>query len=75
VFAFRHGALKAGGSADSFRFNAGFFDGHVEALDEMEGADPSLWMPTGTEVPNAAGQMYKDVYDQYVRGATNFVAN
>jgi prepilin-type N-terminal cleavage/methylation domain-containing protein/prepilin-type processing-associated H-X9-DG protein len=73
IFGFRHGGNKAGGSADSFRFNAGFFDGHVESLGDLEGADPALWMPTGTTA-GTSDQMYKDVSDRYVKGAGTYIA-
>lgn len=46
----RHGNRKANAGLSSFRFNLGFFDGHVEALNGLEGADPNLWIPTGATV-------------------------
>jgi prepilin-type N-terminal cleavage/methylation domain-containing protein/prepilin-type processing-associated H-X9-DG protein len=70
VYSFRHGNRKSAGTADSFRFNAGFFDGHVETLGDLEGSNPEFWMPKGTEVPSVAGQVYKDVVDHYFQGAT-----
>jgi prepilin-type N-terminal cleavage/methylation domain-containing protein/prepilin-type processing-associated H-X9-DG protein len=74
IFAFRHGSTKAGASADSFRFNAGFFDGHVEALGDLEGADPALWMPTGTSISGVTGEVYPDVSTAYLRGSSTYVA-
>jgi prepilin-type N-terminal cleavage/methylation domain-containing protein/prepilin-type processing-associated H-X9-DG protein len=74
LFAFRHGNRKAGGQADSYRFNAGFFDGHVETLGDLQGSDPAMWMPTGTEVPNASSQVYPDVNSTYIRGSGTYVA-
>ena len=29
IYAYRHGALRPGGNADTFKFNCAFFDGHV----------------------------------------------
>jgi prepilin-type N-terminal cleavage/methylation domain-containing protein/prepilin-type processing-associated H-X9-DG protein len=70
VYAYRHGQRKAKGNADSYRFNAGFFDGHVETLGDLDGANPELWMPKGTEVPNTSSQCYKDVRDKYFSGTS-----
>jgi prepilin-type N-terminal cleavage/methylation domain-containing protein/prepilin-type processing-associated H-X9-DG protein len=55
IFAFRHGNINQRGPADSYKFNAGFFDGHVETLGDLEASDPSLWLPTGTRYDAGAG--------------------
>jgi prepilin-type N-terminal cleavage/methylation domain-containing protein/prepilin-type processing-associated H-X9-DG protein len=68
MFAFRHGVRKPRASADSFRFNAGFFDGHVETMGDLQGSDPRYWMPTGTEVPSPTSQAYADVNNVYFKG-------
>jgi prepilin-type N-terminal cleavage/methylation domain-containing protein/prepilin-type processing-associated H-X9-DG protein len=70
LYAFRHGTRKSGASADQFRFNAGFFDGHVETLGDLEGANPEFWVPKGTEVSTASSQIYPDVSKQYFSGAS-----
>jgi prepilin-type N-terminal cleavage/methylation domain-containing protein/prepilin-type processing-associated H-X9-DG protein len=69
VYAFRHGGRRPGGTPDSYRFNAGFFDGHVETLGDLEGANPEFWMPRGTEVPSPAQEAFKDVIDKYMGGS------
>ena len=43
----RHGNVKGGAKLASFKFNLAFFDGHVETLNGLDGADPSLWVPHG----------------------------
>jgi prepilin-type N-terminal cleavage/methylation domain-containing protein len=53
AYGFRHGSRKIHSAADTYRFAAGFFDGHVEVLGDLQGADPALWTPRGTTVPNA----------------------
>ncbi|MEA2708654.1 MAG: hypothetical protein QOF78_1255, partial [Phycisphaerales bacterium] len=50
VLSYKHGKTYPKGPADTFRFNAGFFDGHVEAMGDLEGSDPALWNPKGTHI-------------------------
>jgi prepilin-type processing-associated H-X9-DG protein len=50
VFGFRHGIQSGLGPTDAYRFNVGFFDGHVETIGDLEGSDPSLWSPAGTQL-------------------------
>ena len=85
VFGFRHGVLTPymgiGGSAkgylenDLYKFNAGFFDGHVETLGDLQGSDPALWNPTGTLI--SPTECLNDVLTKYpyapVDGAGDFV--
>jgi len=65
-YAFRHGGGTVGGSAGSFKMEAGFFDGHVESLDDMTAADPALWCPSGTNMP--ATEPWKDALQKYMGG-------
>ncbi|MFI5381883.1 MAG: type II secretion system protein [Tepidisphaerales bacterium] len=64
VFGYRHGMKTSGGIAGSYRFCAVFFDGHAECLDDMTGANPSLWLPTNSTISNPAAQLgsYPSVY-------------
>jgi prepilin-type N-terminal cleavage/methylation domain-containing protein/prepilin-type processing-associated H-X9-DG protein len=48
LYSFRHGVNKAGMSGGNYRLNAAFFDGHVDSLDDLQAANPALWMPTGS---------------------------
>jgi prepilin-type N-terminal cleavage/methylation domain-containing protein/prepilin-type processing-associated H-X9-DG protein len=50
-YSMRHGSQMASASITSFKFNLGFFDGHVETLNGKDGGDPRLWLPTGTTFP------------------------
>ncbi|MGD0542743.1 MAG: prepilin-type N-terminal cleavage/methylation domain-containing protein [Tepidisphaeraceae bacterium] len=63
IFGFRHGNQSPYGKTNSYRFNAGFFDGHVETLSDLEGADPAYWLPTGTVVKNS--EITKDAQIKY----------
>jgi len=59
----RHGNLIPYGGADSFRFNAAFYDGHVETLGDLQGANPIFWAPKGTVI--ASGDIDTDVVKKY----------
>ena len=61
IYAFRHGNRKGGGATDSYKFNVGFFDGHVETMGDLQGSDPNLWLPRGTSYdPKGGFPMPKD---------------
>jgi prepilin-type N-terminal cleavage/methylation domain-containing protein/prepilin-type processing-associated H-X9-DG protein len=50
IYGFRHGTTKNGAPADSYRFNAAFYDGHVETMGDLQGANPAFWAPSGTVI-------------------------
>ncbi len=54
----RHGNRVGNGAPDSYKFNAAFFDGHVETLGDYQGSDPNLWGPKGGTL--AIGDMEPD---------------
>ena len=66
----RHsGKAEAGAKGGAFRFNAAFFDGHVETLNDLEGANPNFWFPKGTVINNYVGD------EAYPDGLAAFPAN
>jgi prepilin-type N-terminal cleavage/methylation domain-containing protein/prepilin-type processing-associated H-X9-DG protein len=71
TFAYRHGQSIPGGRGDTYRFNVGFFDGHVETLGDLEGANPTYWYPKGTSLNVVPAQMHADVIAKYFNGQTN----
>ena len=46
----RHGTNVTGAPDSAFRFNAGFFDGHVETLTVDRATNPNYWAPKGSEM-------------------------
>ena len=68
IYAFRHGIKTQGGLADQYRFNVGFFDGHVETLGDLEGSDPAMWFPSGTTFAATSAQIWPDVLRKYFPG-------
>ena len=69
ITAYRHGSKKQNGKSDAYRFNVGFFDGHVQTMGDLEGADPSFWYPKGTVI-TTSGEVWPDVIAQYKLPAT-----
>ena len=53
AYAMRHASRKPAMKLDAYRFDAAFFDGHVETLDGRTGMNPSLWLPRGTTLPSS----------------------
>lgn len=81
LFAFRHGSLRSGTGTGSYRMNAVFYDGHAETIDDLEAANPSYWLPTGTRLDNpltaAVGgrpTIYPDARDKYNITGTTYIA-
>lgn len=78
IWAYRHGTLSAFKAAGTYRMNMVFFDGHVETLDDVQAANPALWMPTGSVIcpdMGAAGTavagtktVWSDVQKRYCAG-------
>jgi len=66
VYAMRHGNRLPGSSLGSYRFNAVFFDGHVDTLDGSTGMNPKLWLPRGTSLP--AGELTPEATALYMAG-------
>ena len=69
LYAYRHGRRDGKGPADGYRFNVGFFDGHVETLGDLEGANPEFWMPKDTTF-NASNECFPDVRRQHMQNAS-----
>lgn len=66
VYSMRHGSREIGASLGAYRFNAVFFDGHVETLDGQTGSNPALWLPRGTTVP--ASELSAEAKAIYMNG-------
>ena len=72
MFWARHSPSQAfrGSKGGTFRFNVGYFDGHAETLDDLEGANPFLWHPKGTELLVNTSQFDNDVMTRYFPGGS-----
>ena len=67
---FPHGGTRNG----AYRFNAAFYDGHVDSMTEIESSNPKYWLPRGAKL-NTGGlaKVWPDVVTNY--GVTqNYVA-
>ena len=69
LYAFRHGDNKPGKPGGAYRMNAGFFDGHVDTLDDLQASNPALWMPKNSDY-DASGTygLYPDAAALYGTG-------
>jgi prepilin-type processing-associated H-X9-DG protein len=66
IYAFRHGRVNQNGPSDEYRLNAGFFDGHVETLGDLQASNPNYWMPTGSEYnPSGSFPLFPDAQNRY----------
>jgi len=57
VFFGRHSAPSSArkqAKSGSFKYNLGFFDGHVETLDDLAASNPKFWFPKGTVFTKAS---------------------
>jgi prepilin-type N-terminal cleavage/methylation domain-containing protein/prepilin-type processing-associated H-X9-DG protein len=68
IYAFRHGGTAKKSRGDTFRFNVGFFDGHVETLGDLEGSNPAFWFPKGTEFAATSAQIHADTLQKFYGG-------
>jgi prepilin-type processing-associated H-X9-DG protein len=51
----RHGVSKPFQRAGEYRMNVVFFDGHAETLDDVQAANPAIWMPKGSVITPTVG--------------------
>ena len=66
---YRHGTTNSYTTADYYRINAAFFDGHVEALSAFEAENPNLWLPKDSKL--YTGCLWPDVVAQYYPANVN----
>jgi len=67
-YGFRHGRGVDRGAANTFKFNVGFYDGHVQLMGDLEGSNPAMWNPKDTVLGINGGRVYQDVIDTYYDG-------
>ena len=80
VWTYRHGATGGFMPAGSYRMNTVFFDGHGETLDDVQAANPALWMPSGSVIYPQSGcsgtavagtkTVWSDVQSRYCPGVS-----
>jgi prepilin-type processing-associated H-X9-DG protein len=54
------------------RFNAAFFDGHVETLDGRTAMNPMLYVPKGAVVPK--NEVATEAYNAFMSPASQMIA-
>ena len=61
----RHGNGKAFDKGNAFESNYAFADGHVEKLGDLEGANPTFWMPINSRI--LENQAHNDVVAEFMQ--------
>ncbi len=65
IYSYRHGPQRPYSKGGTFRGNFGFFDGHVELLDDLASSNPAFWMPKGTLIGVGPSQVYNDTRNAF----------
>jgi prepilin-type N-terminal cleavage/methylation domain-containing protein len=78
LYGYRHGSRTPFAAPDAMKNVMGFFDGHAELMGDLEGANPALWLPKGTQLSLAGPYpgnhgIYNDVRQRYYGGSTTGV--
>lgn len=60
----RHGTNVPDLAGDSYKFNVGFFDGHVARMGDLEGSNPVYWSPSGTRIHES--EFWNDTKQRFV---------
>ena len=60
VYSYRHGPQRPYSKGGTFRGNFGFFDGHVELLDDLASSNPAFWLPKGSVIGTTITQINND---------------
>jgi prepilin-type N-terminal cleavage/methylation domain-containing protein/prepilin-type processing-associated H-X9-DG protein len=68
LWSYRHGYTKQNGTADLYKANFGFFDGHVELLGDLESSRPDYWAPKASQMECSTSQMWMDTLKQFTNG-------
>ncbi len=55
LITYRHSGSSAQTTLGNYYMNCGFYDGHVETLDDLSSSNPSFWAPTGSVLNNGQG--------------------
>jgi len=73
TYSMRHGSRNPNAPIGSYRFNAAFFDGHVETLNGKQGLNPHLWIPSNSTLPTS--ECTQDAVSAYFHGTSNLLIN
>lgn len=73
LYSFRHGVTGLAAATGYYRFNALFFDGHVETMDGLQGLNPNYYYPSGSILK--ASELSTEAGNQYNPGGGSFTVN
>ncbi|UCG34240.1 MAG: prepilin-type N-terminal cleavage/methylation domain-containing protein [Phycisphaerales bacterium] len=67
IYSFRHGKKEPFLPLGSYSLNVGFFDSHVERLNDIKSANPHFWMPRGFRLYPTDDEVHPDVIETYMQ--------
>ena len=67
IYSYRHGKKEPYLRVGNYRMNVGFFDNHVETMNDIKSANPHFWLPRGFRLYDVANDVHTDVMDTYMQ--------
>ena len=67
IFSFRHGMKTPYLPLGSYKMNVGFFDTHVETMNDIKSANPHMWLPRGFFLYPEKDDLHPDVMETYMQ--------
>jgi prepilin-type processing-associated H-X9-DG protein len=67
TWSYRHGKKEPFLPLGNYKMNVGFFDNHVETMNDITSANPHLWLPRGFRLQKHEGNIAADVLEKYFR--------
>jgi prepilin-type processing-associated H-X9-DG protein len=67
IYSYRHGKKEPYLPLGSYAMDVGFFDGHVERMNDILSANPHLWMPRGFRLYLDENDVHPDVVETYMQ--------
>lgn len=68
IYAYRHGVRRPFRPLGEYKMQMGFFDGHVDTMNDKTSANPHHWLPRGTRLNLNDRHIYEDVRQRFGGG-------
>jgi prepilin-type N-terminal cleavage/methylation domain-containing protein/prepilin-type processing-associated H-X9-DG protein len=67
IYSYRHGKKEPYLPVGNYRMNIGFFDNHVETMNDIASANPHFWLPRGFRLYKLDDDVHTDVMETYMQ--------